>query len=84
MPVIDTNQRQLATSYISDATIDSLAFSILDTNYDFWIQSSDVPDASPFKLDTTSLSLFFPGLSTKYGVNVPCALKINVVGMSNF
>lgn len=51
---------------------------------DFWIQSSDVPETSPFKLDTTDLTIFFPGMSTKYGIGLPVSMKTNIIEMKNF
>lgn len=70
---------------VSDYTIDSLASSFVQTSpYDFWIQNTDVPSASPFKLDTTDMTIFFPGLSTHYGIGLPMSMKLNIKAMGNF
>lgn len=71
--------------FVSDYTIDSLAQSFVKTSpYDFWIQNSDVPSASPFKLDTTDLTVFFPNLALHYGIGLPMSMKININEMKNF
>jgi len=73
----------LMQAFISDYTLDSLVSAFLVTNpYAFWIKSTDVPAASPFKLDTTDLSIFFPGLSTKYGAGLPMLMELNIRDMS--
>jgi len=43
-----------------------------------------VPAASPFKLDTTDLTVFFPGLASHYGIGIPMSMKININEMKNF
>jgi len=86
MPVHDgTKDANLMQAFISDYTLDSLVSAFLVTNpYTFTIKSTDVPSASPFKLDTTDLSIFFPGLSTKYGVGLPMLMELNIRDLSKF
>jgi len=86
MPIKDSNvDGSLVQGWVSDYTIDSLASSFVKTSpYDFWIQPASVPASSPFKLDTTDLSIFFPGISTKYGIGLPMSMKININKMGGF
>ena len=88
IPNVDTKTQDYLNhvqGFISDYTIDSLAHSfVVAQPYDFWIQNTDVPASSPFKLDTTDLTIFFPGLSTKYGTGLPMSIKININDMSGF
>lgn len=81
----DSKAADLMQAFISDYTLDSLASAFLVTNpYAFWIKSTDVPAASPFKLDTTDLSIFFPGLSAKYGAGLPMLMELNIRDLSKF
>lgn len=58
--------------YLSAWTIQSALTSYLTVQpIAGWVNATDVPASSPVKLDTTSLNLLLPGISSFYGAGLP-------------
>uniref|UniRef100_A0A7S3FUF0 Lipid-binding serum glycoprotein C-terminal domain-containing protein n=1 Tax=Strombidium rassoulzadegani TaxID=1082188 RepID=A0A7S3FUF0_9SPIT len=87
-PVLPSHDEQSKSKFqinISNYLVDSLFDSFLKVyNVSYWTKSKDVPSSFPIKLDTSSLDMFFPGLESHYGKNLPVDIEYKLSKLSDF
>jgi hypothetical protein len=71
--------------FISNYVGDSLGKAFLKAQpIHYWTLSQDVPDYVPITLTTSGLNLFFPGLESHYGKDLPIDIEYSVERIGNF
>lgn len=85
MPAHDDSSASKLQVFLSTYVVDSIFYSALKMiDIHFWTKPSDIPSGFPVQLDTSSLSMFFPGMSDFYGPKVPVEIEYRLEKAENF
>jgi hypothetical protein len=75
LPTIDSSSNNNIQFFISDYVFNSAFYGLYAADFlKITITNSLLPPSSPIQLDTTSLSILFPGMDTIYGQDKPVQL----------
>jgi len=70
MPSHNPSHPAKVQAFVSNYLADSLGYTFVRTiGINFWLDHKLIPASSPFKLNTSSMDVLFPGIAAKYGNN---------------
>ena len=85
MPYYDSSRPEQYQAYVSAYSIDAFFSSLIEVvGIHGWVNATEVPAQSPFKLTTDTVNLLLPGIVKTYGSGVPVDVRFNVTQLGDF